>query len=55
MSTIYISPKQFETAMMEINIAFEIVHSKMNKLQERVAELEAEKKATKTTTKTNKS
>ena len=41
----YISPKQYEASMIEINIAFEVVNSRIDKLQERVLELEEAAKA----------
>lgn len=55
MHAMYVSPKEFETAMMEVNIAFEIVHKKVDTLQERIEELEQAAKQTNSTRKTSKS
>lgn len=45
MPSLYISPKEFEHLKMEINLAFEIAHKKIDLLQERVVELEEDLKS----------
>ena len=40
MTAMYINPKQFENAMIEVNIAFDIANKRIDMLQERVKELE---------------
>jgi hypothetical protein len=53
MPAMYISPKQYEASMIEINIAFEVANKRIDMLQEKVQELEEAAKAnsSKTTTK----